>query len=97
MYPGVATGTPYTTAGLYAGTNTTCGLVGWMTIISGLSFTTFICSPDFRFPAAYAFARIRWIAAITSPCWLRKAFPRLVVQLTSSFNRLKTSGNMTNA
>jgi hypothetical protein len=36
--------------GLYCGTDTTCGLVGWMTIVCGDRWTTVIWGPDFKLP-----------------------------------------------
>src|ERR1039457_5548766 len=42
-----------------------------MMMVRGLSWTTLISALDFRLPAAWAFARILWTAAITSCCCLR--------------------------
>ena len=65
--------------------------------MSGLSFTTLICWPDFRFPASYAFARIRWIAAITSACWFADTSPSAEVHPRFCASFSSTLGNCSNA
>ncbi len=71
--------------------------VGLLDDDNGLLFNNlcfyFICSLDFKFPAFFAFMRMRWTASITSDCCARKAFPRSVVQVMSSARRLTTSGS----
>ena len=41
-----------------------------MTMVCGVCCTTVICEPDLRLPAALAWARKVWTAAITSADWL---------------------------
>ena len=65
--------------------------------MSGISFTTLICSPDVRFPAAYAFARIRWMAAITSLCWFADTSPSADVHPKFCANLSSTLGNCSSA
>ena len=66
-------------------------------MMSGRSFTTLICSPDFRVPAAYALPRIRWMAAITSPCWFAAASPSAEVHSMFFESLSSTLGNCTSA
>src|SRR5271170_7857100 len=85
------------TAGLYCGTYTICGFVGWMTMVCGDCWTTVICEPDFRLPAAFAFARKVWIAVMTSACWLWYASPSCDVQERFWAKLLSTDGNSVSA
>src|SRR5215469_15639763 len=63
----------------------------------GDSRTTVICDPDFRLPAAYAFARNTCTADMTSAGWVEYASPKAEVQLRLLASVFSTDGNCVSA
>src|ERR1700680_783943 len=55
------------------------------------------CGPDFKLPAANAFARKDWTADITSADWVWYASPREEVQLRFVAKLASTEGNCVSA
>jgi hypothetical protein len=68
-----------------------------MTIVCGDCCSTFISGPDFKFPAARAFARILCTAAMTSCCCVAEASPRAEVQARFFAKLSSTDGNWVSA